>query len=195
MNKKELRNEILTLRDALSVDERVQKSMQIAKQVIEQKAFQEADKILLFASYKSEIETAQIFDVAHALNKDVYYPKVVDKKMEFYQVQNKEDLIEGYRGIREPEISVDRQFIAAPLEKILVVMPGAVFDEDGNRIGYGGGYYDKYLQQLECIMAKENVCKIAVAFECQMVETDKIPREAHDRKPDYIITETRVISC
>lgn len=195
MNKKELRNEILKLRDALSVDERMQKSQQIAKYLIEQKAFQEADKILLFASYKSEVETAQIFDVAHALNKDVYYPKVVDKKMKFYQVQNKEDLIEGYRGIREPEINEDRQFVATLLEKILVVMPGTVFDKSGNRIGYGGGYYDKYLQQLECIMPKENVCKIAVAFECQMVETGKIPSETYDVKPDYIITETRVISC
>lgn len=191
--KRELRNEILQIRDSLTSEERLRKNQQIVKRVIEQKAFQEADKLLLFASYKSEVDTAEIFNAAQGLNKDLYYPKVVDKEMEFYRICCEDELLKGYRGIREPEINVDRRFILNLQEKILVIMPGAVFDEDGNRIGYGGGYYDKYLQQLETKIEKENICKMAIAFECQMVKTGVIETEAHDVKLDYIITEDRIV--
>lgn len=193
IGKKELRKEVLARRDALSEQERQRKSLQIVKHVIEQEEFKEADKALLFASYKSEVDTAEIFNAARKLSKDVYYPKVIGNEMGFYQIQKKEELLEGYRGIREPEANPEIQFVPNPQEKILVLMPGAAFDEDGNRIGYGGGYYDKFLQKLETEISKENLCKIALAFKCQIVETGAIKTEKHDVKPDYIITEDRVI--
>jgi 5-formyltetrahydrofolate cyclo-ligase len=68
-------------------------------------------------------------------------------------------------------------------ENVLLIMPGAAFDAKCNRIGYGKGYYDKYLQ------VHPNVKTIAIAFELQMVET--IPAEAYDICPDIIITEEK----
>lgn len=194
VSKKELRKEILARRDALSEKERREKSTRISKGVTEQEEFQKANKVLLFASCKSEVDTMEIFDVARINNKDIYYPKVIGKEMEFYQIHSKEELLEGYRGIYEPESNPNKMFVPQLKDKIFVLMPGAVFDEDGNRIGYGGGYYDKYLQQLENIVPRENIWKTAIAFECQMVEKGKIPIEKYDIKPDYVITEGRGIS-
>lgn len=193
LSKKELRKEILARRDALSVEERQEKSARISKQVIEQIGFQNATKVLLFSSFKSEVDAEAIFREAKRHNKDVYYPKVIGKEMEFYQVDTENDLIEGYRGIREPESDPNKKFVPNVEDMIFVLMPGAAFDGEGNRIGYGGGYYDKYLQRLEEELPSKNICKVAVAYECQMVENGSIENEIHDIKPDYIITEDRFI--
>lgn len=182
-SKKELRKEILQLRDALTEEERREKSHIIAEKVIAKNEFLEADKVLLFASYHSEVDTYEIYQAARVSGKFVYYPKVIGKEMEFYIVEKEEDLVEGYRGIREPEAIPEKKFIPQPNDRICVIMPGAVFDEDCNRIGYGGGYYDKFLQKLQDF----SVCKVAVAFDCQMVEKGLIPAELYDIKPDYIV--------
>ena len=193
-SKKELRKEILTKRNALSFDEQSEKSKGIIERIMENKNFIEADKILLFASYKSEVDTTGLFRVARTFSKDVYYPKVVDEVMEFYLVENQSDLIEGYRGICEPNAERSKKFIPKLDDKVCVIMPGLAFDEEGNRIGYGGGYYDKFLGKLETEFPRENICKIAIAFDCQVIETGRIERESHDIRPDYIVTEERIIS-
>lgn len=197
--KKELRKEILQLRDALTLEERQIKSHQIAEQVINLKEFIEADKVLLFASYKSEVDTFELFDAARSLSKDIYYPKVIGEEMKFYQVKEKEDLLEGYRGIREPKAEPERKFVPKPEDKIFVLMPGAVFDEEGNRIGYGGGFYDRFLQRLAIAGESEKgicnqlICRAAIAFECQVVDVGQIISKEHDIKPDCIVTENELI--
>lgn len=193
ISKKELRKEILKRRDALSIAERTAKSNQITEKIIAHKEFQKADKILLFASFKSEVDTTEIFEAVQRFRKDVYYPKVQENEMKFYRVQTESELVEGYRGIREPEVHLENQLQINPNEKILILMPGAVFDEAGNRIGYGGGYYDKYLESLKEIVQEENICKMALAFECQIVAMGQIKREPHDIRTNYIVTENRII--
>lgn len=206
--KEELRKEILTLRDQLSLEECVEKSKRIVEKVIKHKKFQEADKVLLFASFRSEVDTTAIFKTALQMGKEVYFPKVEGKIMEFYRVGKESDLLEGYRGIREPlgdeelrfrivqnmqtenmhqEISVLETQRTKKASHILVIMPGVAFDAEGNRIGYGGGYYDKFLQKLESKVKKANLYKLAIAFQCQMVE--KIISASYDVKPNIIITE------
>ena len=158
-------------------------------------------------------------------------------------MEKEAELLEGYRGIREPADIPGRRFriehkpemivdvsaddltsttldeldTSAHLripdngchlqnrQKICMIMPGAVFDEDGNRIGYGGGYYDKYLEWLEQILFRKMMmyegqmvlekylCKMAVAFECQIIEKEEIPSEVYDVKVDCILTEGRSI--
>jgi len=93
-----------------------------------------------------------------------------------------EDLIEGAYGILEP-----RKIIEVMPKKIdLAIVPGVGFDEKGNRLGHGKGYYDKLLQ-------KTNAKKIGLAFECQIV--DQIPTFDNDVSMDMLITEKRVINC
>lgn len=192
-SKKELRREILQLRDALTEKERKEKSHIITEKVIAQKEFIEADKVLLFASYRSEVETYEIFQAARATGKSVYYPKVMGKEMEFYLVEKEDDLSEGYWGIREPEAIPERMFLLHPEDKICVIMPGTVFDAEGNRIGYGGGYYDKFFRTLEGLHSKDlrnkkgYVYKLAIAFDCQIVAVGMIQKEDYDIKPDKIL--------
>lgn len=197
--KKELRKEILQRRDALYLDEQKISSHKIAEQVCLMKEFQNADKVLLFASYKSEVNTEEIFRAAQEQGKEMYFPKVIGKEMEFFQVQKKEDLLEGYRGIREPKEDENRKFKPQAGDKIFILVPGAVFDEAGNRIGYGGGYYDKFLQKLkdkmeDSMMEMNGVSIVAVAFDCQIVERGQIQSEIHDWKVQYIVTEANVIA-
>ena len=113
--------------------------------------------------------------------------------MEFYLVDETTTLEQGSYGIREPKLEPAKQFVPNVQDEIFVLMPGAVYDEAGNRIGYGGGYYDKYLEWLASVMSAKQICKVAVGFACQMVETGKIVSEAHDIRVDYIVTESQVV--
>lgn len=185
MNKKELRNEILKRRDALTKEEHREKSDIISKAVVEHSVFEEANRILLFASFRNEVDTAQIFRAAIASEKVVYYPKVLGKEMEFYRVETELDLEEGRWGIWEPKVQEERRFVPKQEEQICVILPGAVFDKMGNRIGYGGGYYDKFLKGLECY----HVSKVGIGFACQVVDVADFPREEHDVMLDMLITE------
>ena len=193
MKKKELRKEILEKRANIPKEERIEKSKQIAEKILCSSEFAEAKKVLMYAPYKSEVDIFHVFEKAKEQGKEVYFPKVKDHEMEFYRVYEKEKLQEGFRGIFEPIPSETEKFLPVPEEQVLVLMPGAVFDEVGGRIGYGGGYYDKFLQKLEQLVPSQNLFKIAVAFQCQIVEAGMILREEHDVKPDYVYTEVEQI--
>ena len=187
--KKQLRQEILQKRDALTVAERIEKSRQISKQVTTHPIFLQADKVLLFASFRSEVDTKEIFKTALQMEKQVYFPKIIGKEMEFYQVKNENELTEGCFGILEPQPDEKKRFLPQWEDKVFVLMPASVADKAGGRIGYGGGYYDKYLEQLEHKIPKEQIYKLAIVFACQIVDEGIIPREIHDIQADEVVTE------
>lgn len=187
--KEQLRKSILMLRDGLSSEEHKEKSRFITEHVIAHKAFQSADAYLLFCSFRSEVDTKEIIQYALKKGKPVYLPKVQGKEMEFYRIFSVENLKDGYQGISEPEGDLSTRFVPQSDENIFVLMPGAVLDRKGNRIGYGGGFYDRYLSRLEMEVSAKNLCKMAVGFECQMVDYDIIKKEDHDIRPDYIVTD------
>ena len=108
--------------------------------------------------------------------------------MDFYLADDMTEYETSRFGIREPKMEDKRSYIPNERDSIFVAMPGAVYDKKGNRIGYGGGYYDKYLQGLADLRIP-SVCKVAIAYECQLVECGLIEKEAHDIKVDYIVTE------
>lgn len=192
-NKKDLRKEILVRRNALSLEERAEKSVQIASKVTSLAEFQKSNKVLLYAPIRSEVETNRIDLEARRLGKAVSYPRVLGSEMQFYLVDEMSNLEQGSYGIREPKLEPAKQFVPNAQDEIFILMPGAVFDEDGNRIGYGGGYYDKYLEWLVSKVPVGQVCKVAVGFACQMVEKGRIVRESHDVRVDYIVTDNQVI--
>ena len=187
--KKDLRKEILAQRNALLQQERIAKSEQIASKVIAMKAFAQSEVVLLYAPIKSEVDTQGIFLEAKRLGKEIYYPRVLGEQMEFYRIEEDTEYDTSAYGIREPKPESAKAYVPDKDDTVLVVMPGAVFDRDGNRIGYGGGYYDKYLQKLGAVVSNEKICKLAVAYECQMVASGRIVCEPHDVKVDYVITE------
>ena len=185
---------MLQLRNSLTDVEKREKSQRIIEQVTSFREFQEAKQYLLFASFRSEVDTTELIRQVLSLCKPVYLPKVLGKEMKFYQIESLEELEKGYQGIPEPKEDLAREFVPLQNQKIFVLIPGAVFDEEGGRIGYGGGFYDKFLTRLGGEVMPENLCKLAVAYQCQMVENGIIQKEIHDISPDYIITEENIKS-
>lgn len=195
VNKKELRKEILTCRDEMSNCVREEKSHQIANYIIMLEAFQKSTKVFLYAPIRSEVDTQGIYYEARRQEKEVYYPVVHGDEMEFYRVDNVAEFKVGTFGVREPEADEIKRFVPNENDCIVMIIPGAVFDKEGNRIGYGKGYYDKYLQKLTNVLKSASVCKIALAYECQIVDVGEIVSEVHDIRMDYVATEVGLITC
>lgn len=189
MDKKELRKRILIQRDELSKKERRDKSISIAQQVIELECFKKCNKVLLYMPIRSEVETQEIHVEAQRLGKKIYYPKVNGQQMEFYLNNETTEFETSTFGIKEPKPESTVSFELDDEDEIVVIIPGVAFDRDGNRIGYGGGYYDKYLRWMVSERACEKISKVAVAYACQIVEAGLIENEAHDVRVDYIVTE------
>ncbi|MDE6740104.1 MAG: 5-formyltetrahydrofolate cyclo-ligase [Lachnospiraceae bacterium] len=202
--KKEIRKNILKVRDEISAEERASCNDKIKKYVLTQPVYEEAEAILAYASYRSEVDTTALIRQALADGKYVFAPKVSGDEMEFWQITAMEDLREGYRGIPEPVERVSfpewlaEQSNAGKIH-VMMWMPGAVFDKERHRIGYGKGFYDRYLSRLTGL-EKENCCKwsaelhlttVALAYSCQVLE--QIPYESHDIRPDMLITEKGVL--
>ena len=192
MDKTGLRKEALARRTALSKEECCKKSRVIAEMVMQLENFKKCNKVLLYAPIRNEVETKEVAQEARALKKEIYYPRVLGKEMEFYRVDEMTEFETSAYGIREPKPESTVALVPKKDDEILVQMPGAAFDKAGNRIGYGGGYYDKYLCWLESMVSSEQICKVAVAYECQMIEEGQIEKEPHDMCADYIITERKV---
>lgn len=193
MDKKKLRKEVLARRSALSEQEQKEKSTEIARKVILLDEFKKYKTILLYEAFRNEVQTDKIYREARTLGKQVYYPRINAKEMEFYRVDDRAEFEVGAYGIREPKPEDAKRYLPKEDDEMLVVVPGVAFDEKGNRIGYGGGYYDKYLQRLADGNLHKNICMVAVAYDFQIVEPGMIERETHDIRMDSIITETRDI--
>lgn len=189
--KRVLRKEALLLRDALTASEREQKSRQIAEQLFRHPWYQEASCLLVYASYRSEVSTEEIIRYSLRNGKKVCCPVVTGKhEMAFYILDDRlsdeillrgiDAMKKGSLGIPEPDADTCTHYVYEP-QNSLMLMPGCAFDDLGNRIGYGGGFYDRYL-------AQQPMRTIALFFECQHC-AEKIEREIHDVKPERILTE------
>lgn len=155
--------------------------------------YKNAECVFVYVDYNREVKTTTLIKDALKIGKSVAVPKVysvnvtedgkASKYMKFHYISSLDDLEEGFRGIKEPKETLPVADMDS--EKAIMVMPLVAFDEDKNRVGYGGGVYDKYLSTHNVIK------KIGVAYEEQKV--DKIDDiDSFDIKPDIIITQKSV---
>ncbi|MDO4870323.1 MAG: 5-formyltetrahydrofolate cyclo-ligase [Bacillota bacterium] len=185
--KKEIRKAILAERRALDEETVALASQVICRKVLEIDAYEEADNICLYMPIRNEVDAMLLADAAAEDGKKVWLPKVITKGekgeagvMRFNAYEGEEHMITGAYDIRES----DSEVFLEPTDKTVIIMPGAVFTPWRDRIGYGGGYYDRFLEEYP-------QCKtIALAFDLQIV--DEIPVEGHDMKPDYVVSETSI---
>lgn len=185
VEKKPLREAVLTLRAALSEEQRTIKSQKVQTAVFNTPEFQEAQTVMLFLNFRDEVETTELAQKVLELGKRLVLPRCAPKGVLIPALIRDlhADIEPGTWGIREPKkANLDQ---ADPLEVDCIFVPGAAFDNQGNRLGYGGGYYDRFFERL-----KGTTPKIALAFACQIVP--KIPVEAFDKKVDMLITEEGV---
>ena len=179
MDKKSLRREILEKRANLTDTERHTAEVLIQEKLFGHLWFYSAKNVLVYVGCGSEMDTRAIITEALRQSKNVYVPKVLGKEMEFFQIHSMDDLQEGFKGIPEPKTGT-MLFQAIPeREEDTLVMPGVAFDCFRNRLGYGGGYYDRYLARNPYLRT------IAIGYACQM--TDKIEPEPTDIRPGQVI--------
>ncbi|NLL70548.1 MAG: 5-formyltetrahydrofolate cyclo-ligase [Epulopiscium sp.] len=173
-------------RNSMSPEEIQCYSHQICNKIIESPRYKKAKKIFVFVSTGTEINTIPLILHGLALGKIIAVPKVFpkEKKMIFSRIKNLGELKKGHFGILEPSIQWMREENSDI--QTLFIIPGLVFDLQKYRIGYGGGYYDTYLET-----KRHSAMTIGVAYDFQVIP--KLPREPHDVALDWIITEKRWI--
>ncbi len=187
--KKTMRTAYLEKRNRMAPEKRAEASKKISEWVFANKRFKTAKTIFVYASYKSEVETKELIQGALRMGKRVAVPKVDGIEMDFYTIDSWEDLFPGFQGILEPQTFGKEPVL--PVESDVMLVPGAVFDRKGGRIGYGGGYYDRYLDRAKELCGQRPYL-MALAFACQICP-GKVPSEEHDKKMDCILTDRRVI--
>ena len=164
-------------REQLSEESRFQKSREIAENLMAMAVWKQAKQVLLYASYGSEVSTGLLIDAALAAGKEVFLPKVLGDQMEFFRITDRAELAPGYQHILEPPGQTKR-FLSAP---------GLAFDRSGARIGYGKGFYDRYLGK---IPAADRPYLVGLCFSCQLFERLD-GQKPHDINMDLIVTERR----
>lgn len=182
MTKKEAREQMKLLRGELSDEMRKQKDAAIRKAVLHFIKEQDKSWFYPFASYRTEADTMELIRIVLEEGRmQVAVPKVVGKEMEFYVIHSMDDLKAGYQGIPEP---VTKESVIAG--DGIMLLPGLAFDKNKNRVGYGGGFYDRYLSRYD----SQKLVTAAVAYDFQV--TEQITAEKFDYRPQWIITDKEI---
>lgn len=183
--KKELKDAVLKKRSSLLKKEARDKSQRIMRKLFSTIEYKKAKNILFYISFNNEVDTCRM--VSEALcNKKIIVP-ITDKKNKkliLSELKCFNDLGKGCYGILEPKKGKIKNFNKNKIE--LIIVPGVVFDAEGYRIGYGHGYYDRFLKKIN-----RNIPLIGLAYDFQVVE--KVPRESHDIPVNVIITDKKMI--
>ena len=182
-----LRTRILTARDALAPAERHRLSGLVHSNLWKLPSFAIAATVLLYVDFRSEVETMAMLRLCLLTGKTVAVPRVADNhRLIPYQLTAPDlELIPGAYGILEPDPV--RCLAVAPAAIELVVLPGSVFVEQGGRLGYGGGYYDRFLAN-----EAPQAVRLGIAFELQVVPS--LPLLAHDQRLHGLVTERRTLA-
>lgn len=180
-SKGRIRKAVLQKRDALSPEDRAASSRAIGENLTGLSVWPGKGVVLFFHSFRSEVETRPMIENALRAGLPVGLPRMAPEgKLQLFMIKDlAEDLEVNAIDIPEPRIDLPS---ANPTELGIVIVPGAAFDPEGYRIGYGGGYYDRLL------VCAPQAHRIAVAFELQRVPA--LPRGPHDVPVDILVTET-----
>ena len=181
--KRDMRRRIVRLRDHQTESEMTERSDQICKRLFSIEMVAKTEDILLYADYGSEVRTGSIFARAKRMHKRIFYPRVEGDELCFYKVEDPSELQVGFHGIQEPFLQ--KRSTADFIYTAVAIVPGTVFSRDGYRIGYGKGFYDRFLARYP------QVFKVGIAYDVQLVDT--IPREAHDVRLNGLVTEEEAL--
>lgn len=183
MDKNLLRRELKILRGKLGKKEKASRDKIIKDRLLKESTYINSKVIFTYVGFDSEIDTIEYIKEFLKDGKKVCIPRtnIKEKYMEAVSINSLDLLSKSEYGILEPSCDLE------PINKDeidLIIMPGLAFDKQGGRLGYGGGYYDKYLSTIS-----KDVPKIALAYDFQILE--KIPMEEHDIKVDIIISDRK----
>jgi len=175
-----LRQKLLNERKKINEKEYFKKSHQIKEKLFSLSEFQKAESIMFYVSFNNEVHTHDMIKAA-LKEKKVIVPKVREKQIVLFEINNFEEIDQKDKfGILQPS----KGRMAKKEEIGLIIVPGVGFDKNGHRLGYGYGYYDRFLENLK-------IPTIGLAFDFQIV--DKLPAYGHDVKMGKVITEKRIL--
>ena len=181
MDKQGIRKEICRKRDSFSLNEVILRSRRIKEFLFSYPNFKEAKKVLFYASFRNEVSTLEMIkEVLDEKSKRVFLPRIKNALLEICEISSFDGGLYSKKGILEPTSGLyDGQLDMA-------ILPGIAFDKKGYRIGFGEGYYDRFL-------TGKKIDKVSLSFAFQIVGC--IPNEKHDIPTDCIITEEEIIDC
>ncbi len=188
MDKSTLRARLLEQRKALADTVRKKASQRILAQITGLKAWQDAASVLLYLPVNAEVDTWPLFHTCLQHKHMTLLPccnKDMPGHMDIFQVTHLDELSPGAFSIPEPQRHLCKQ-ISEPRPDVILV-PGVGFDRQGVRLGYGGGYYDRFFAR----HALNNTLVLGLAFTCQMV--DELPHDPWDKQVHAVITEAEII--
>ena len=184
MNKQELRADLKKRRSSIPADGKKKLDELIRRRIAETAEFQKASTVLLYAPVKGEIDLLPLVTVCRSMGKEVGFPiSMEDGSLSFRSPASGETLIPGAYGIPEPPPTAKESTLN---ERTLCILPGLSFDQKGNRLGYGKGYYDKFLESFPGMT-------LGAVYQKLMVE--ELPTEPHDRPTDVVVHEGGVLRC
>lgn len=181
ISKDELRREMRKKKRMMQPEEIKTKSSKILDALQQMPQWNTKEVLYLYVSYNQEVQTGEIMEQWLREGKRLAAPKVTGPEIKFYFVESREQLQPGYQGILEP-VTED----CADGREGWMLLPGLAFDENMHRMGYGGGFYDRYLNKWN----DTDIYKVALAYEFQVVS--QIPTEPHDCLMDAIVTECAI---
>lgn len=174
MDKTLLRRQIRRQKEALTEDQIHSASLDLTEQFCSHPLYREAKTIFAYLSYNQEVRTEYLMERAWEDGKKVAVPKIIGEEMVFLSLEKGDPIEEGYKGIPEPVKEIPLSDPTA-----LVLLPGLAFDPTGRRLGYGGGFYDRFL-------CAEPHPTIALCFDFQMM--DHLDTEDHDIPADVVLS-------
>lgn len=191
-NRVQLRRTILGERDLLPQSEQQERSSRICTRLFRLEEVQRAGTVFIYMHFRSEVQTAEFINLCLLLGKTVTIPFTVpdEKRLMAVRITDPErDVEPGFHGIPEPVHGLRlKNGYFAPQGIDIAIVPGSVFDPGGGRLGYGGGYYDRFLEK-----EAAGALRIGAAYEMQLVEN--VPLERHDQLMDMVVTEENIYDC
>ena len=183
-NKAAIRKRIRTLRSSLTEQQTAEYSRKICQNLIKQKELCQFEQIFVYSSTQNEADLTDFIRYSWEHEIKIAFPKVHGQEMDFYEVVCLEQLEAGAFGILEPNASCNK-VVPSIKQPFMMLVPGVAFSEKGYRIGFGKGFYDRYLARYPQIHT------IGIAYENQICK--EIPADEFDIPMDRIITEEREV--
>ena len=188
----EMIDEVRRLKQQMRVEATARRAIQPDAEPLSRQIFQRltalpeyarAGTLMLYLDVRSEVRTRWFLPAAWGAGKQIVVPYCVDGEIELFHLESLDDLSPGTMGVFEPKVALrGRGRKINPAELDLIVIPGLAFDRRGGRLGYGKGYYDRFLHR-----TGGDATKLAVCFECQLFPN--IPVLPHDIRMDLVVTE------
>jgi 5-formyltetrahydrofolate cyclo-ligase len=186
-----LRKERLAARDQLDPVSRCEKSFRIHRRLLASQAAAVSEHFFLYIHFRSEVETLPLLNRLLAAGKTVSVPLTLRREGRLAAVRvtdPAQQLRPGCFGILEPAAKQAAHAAVSPTAIDVAVVPGSVFDCRGGRLGYGGGFYDRFLSR-----DAPQALRIGLAFAVQLAE--QVPLEPHDQLMDLLVTEEQLYEC